>query len=93
MGMVTCLGSGVDANWDALRAARSGIGPITLFDPERFATRIAGEVRGNFDPAGYIPTKELRRMDRHQQFALVAAGKLSPNRACPHLKKIFIVAV
>lgn len=83
MGMVTCLGSGVEANWDALRAARSGIGPITLFDSERFATRIAGEVRGDFDPAGYIPTKELRRMDRHQQFALVSAGEAFAQSGLP----------
>ncbi|MBI4962579.1 MAG: beta-ketoacyl-ACP synthase II [Desulfomonile tiedjei] len=75
MGMVTCLGSGVKANWEAVTAGRSGIGPITLFDTERFATRIAGEVRNNFDPEGFIPVKELRRMDRYQHFALVAAGE------------------
>lgn len=75
MGLVTCLGSGVETNWQALQAGRSGIGPITQFDATGFATRIAGEVRGNFDPDGHIPTKELRRMDRHQQFALVAAGE------------------
>lgn len=75
MGMVTCLGSGVAANWEALMAGRSGIGPITLFDANLFITQIAGEVRGKFDPAGYVPEKELRRMDRYQQFALVAAGE------------------
>jgi len=75
MGMVTCLGSGVKANWEAVTAGRSGIGPITFFNSERFATRIAGEVKGNFDPEGYIPVKELRRMDRYQHFALVAAGE------------------
>jgi len=75
MGMVTCLGTGVAANWEAVTAGRSGIGPITLFDTEKYATRIAGEVRGNFDPQGHVPPKELRRMDRFQQFALVAAGE------------------
>jgi 3-oxoacyl-[acyl-carrier-protein] synthase II len=75
MGMVTCLGTGVNANWEAVTAGRSGIGPITLFDAEQFVTRIAGEVRGNFDPEGYIPPKELRRMDRYQHFAVVAAGE------------------
>jgi 3-oxoacyl-[acyl-carrier-protein] synthase II len=85
MGMVTCLGSGVKANWEALQAARSGIGPITLFDADPLVTRIAGEVRGNFDPAGYIPTKELRRMDRYQQFALVAAGEAFAQAGLPSL--------
>lgn len=79
MGIITGLGTGVDANWEALAAGRSGIGPITLFDAERFATRIAGEVRGNFDPAGRIPTKELRRMDRSQQFVMIAAGEAMEN--------------
>ncbi|MFH0822789.1 MAG: beta-ketoacyl-ACP synthase II [Pseudomonadota bacterium] len=75
MGVVTCLGSGVDANWAGLVAGRSGIGPITLFEASRFNTRIAGEVRGNFDPNGVIPEKELRRLDRYQQFALTAAAE------------------
>ena len=75
IGMVTCLGTGVKANWEAITAGRSGIGRITLFDSEPFATHIAGEVQGNFDPEGYIPPKELRRMDRYQHFALVAAGE------------------
>jgi len=85
MGMVTGLGSGVQANWEAVTAGKSGIGPITLFDHERFATKIAGEVRGNFDPSGYIPAKELRRMDRYQQFAVVAASEAIANSGieCP----------
>lgn len=81
MGMVTCLGSGVAANWEALMAGRSGIGPITQFDADLFITQIAGEVRGEFDPAGYVPAKELRRMDRYQQFALVAAGEAMADSA------------
>jgi len=75
MGMVTCLGAGVDANWQSLIAGRSGIRPITLFDATSYQTRIAGEVDGNFDPEGRVNPKELRRLDRYQQFALVAAGE------------------
>jgi 3-oxoacyl-[acyl-carrier-protein] synthase II len=75
MGVVSCLGSGLEANWAALCEGRSGIAPITLFDASAFKTRIAGEVRGNFDPTGYVNPKELRRMDRFQQFTLVAASE------------------
>lgn len=75
MGMVTCLGSGVDANRQAIMEGRSGIGPITLFDTEEFQTKIAGEVKADFDPDGVIPAKEMRRLDRFQQFALVAAAE------------------
>src|SRR5439155_11028 len=46
LGMVTPLGVGVPANWEAVRAGRSGIGPITRFASEGFPCRIAGEVRG-----------------------------------------------
>jgi 3-oxoacyl-[acyl-carrier-protein] synthase II len=75
MGMITCLGTGVEANWQAISAGRSGIGPITRFNTERFQTKIAGEVRGDFDPSGRIPEKERRRMDRYQQYAMIAAGE------------------
>ncbi len=81
MGMVTCLGTGVRANWEAVTAGRSGIGPITLFDCEKFATHIAGEVRGNFDPDQRVPVKEMRRMDRFQQFALIAAAEAMEDSA------------
>ncbi len=75
IGIVTCLGSGYDANWESLRNGRSGVGPISLFDATGFQTRIAGEVHGDIDPDGFVPVKELRRMDRFQHFALVAAGQ------------------
>ena len=73
MGLVTCLGSGVETNWDAVTSGRSGIGVITHFDTSGFSTNIAGEVKDGFDVDGSIPVKELRRLDRHQQYALVAA--------------------
>ena len=50
-------------------------------DPSHCSTRRGtkpaslGEVRGNFDPDRHIREKEFRRMDRYQQFALVAAGE------------------
>ena len=73
MGIVSCMGSGLTANWEGIIAGRSGIGPITLFDTTAHQTRIAGEVKNNFDLTGCIPVKQLRRMDRYQQFAMVAA--------------------
>ncbi len=45
LGMVTPLGIGVEKNWEAVLAGRSGIRPITRFpDVEFFSTRIAGQV-------------------------------------------------
>lgn len=84
MGMVTCLGAGVQANWDALKAGRSGIGPITLFDASKHKTRIAGEIRGNFDPKEYVHEKEARRMDRYQHLAVVAAYEAIGHAGLPY---------
>src|SRR5579859_7684005 len=72
MGAVTPVGNDVAASWASLTAGRSGVAPITLFDPSQLAVQIAGEVKG-FDPTGRIEPKEVRRMDRCTQFALVAA--------------------
>jgi len=72
MGMLTPCGIGVEATWDALVAGRSGIGPITLFDAAPMTTRFAGEV-SDFDPQAFMDRKQARRLDRYQQFAMVAA--------------------
>ena len=49
VGLVSPLGIGTDANWEALCAGQSGIGPITRFEAAQFSARIAGEVK-DFDP-------------------------------------------
>ena len=70
--MLTPLGIGTEASWQAIRAGESGIGPITQFDATAFSCRIAGEVKG-FDPAVYIEKKEIKKMGRFIQFAIAAA--------------------
>jgi len=72
IGLVSSLGIGTDANWDALCAGQSGIGPITRFDASAFSTRIAGEVK-QFDPLQYIEKKDVKKMDIFIQFAIAAA--------------------
>ena len=49
MGVVAPNGIGLDAFWKSLLEAKSGIGPITLFDATEFKSRIAGEVN-DFHP-------------------------------------------
>jgi len=53
-GVVSPVGIGREAFWDALAAGRSGIAPITRFDCSAFAVRLAGEVKQRLDlpPAG-----------------------------------------
>lgn len=71
---LTPLGNTARASWERLLEGQSGIGPITLFDTEGFATRIAGEVKG-FHPEEYMDLKQVKRMDRFCHFS-VAAGKM-----------------
>jgi len=72
VGLVTPLAIGTEDSWAAIRAGKSGIGPITQFDASAFSCRIAGEVKG-FDPARYIEKKEIKKMGRFIQFAIAAA--------------------
>lgn len=76
MGIVSCAGNSVPAFWENLLAGRSGIGPITLFDPAGLPST-AGEVRG-FDLPELSP-KEKRRMARYSRFAVGAAGEALRN--------------
>jgi len=72
VGLVTPLAIGTEDSWAAIRAGKSGIGPITQFDAAAFSCRIAGEVKG-FDPARYIEKKEVKKMGRFIQFAIAAS--------------------
>ncbi|HQV70334.1 MAG TPA: beta-ketoacyl-ACP synthase II [Thermoflexales bacterium] len=72
IGAITPLGLSTAETWAGLAAGRSGIGPITLFDPSNLPVHIAGEVKG-FDPLKYIEPKESRRMARVSHFAVAAA--------------------
>ena len=70
--MVCPLGNNAEEAWANALAGKSGIGRISLFDPEGFACQIAGEVRG-FDPGLYMPPKDVRRFDRFIHFGVAAA--------------------
>ena len=72
LGAVTPLGTGVEKNWQALCAGRSGVGPLTRFDVSDFPTRIAGEVR-DFIPTDFIERKEIKKMDLFIQYCVAAA--------------------
>jgi 3-oxoacyl-[acyl-carrier-protein] synthase II len=72
VGLVAPVGIGTEVVWEALKAGRGGIGPITAFDPTAFSCRIAGEVK-DFDPGRYIEKKEIKKMGRFIQLAIAAA--------------------
>src|SRR6195256_3303188 len=72
IGLVSSLGIGTDANWQALTAGKSGVGTITKFDATAFATQIAGEVK-RFDPLQFIEKKDVKKMDVFIQYAIAAS--------------------
>jgi 3-oxoacyl-[acyl-carrier-protein] synthase II len=72
VGLVSPLGIGTEANWEALCGGHSGIGPITRFDATAFSARIAGEVKG-FNPLAFIDKKDVKKMDVFIQYAIAAS--------------------
>ena len=74
MGAVTPIGNDVASFWDGLVNGRSGIGPITIFDPVNVPSKVAGEVKG-FDADAVMPKKEVRRNDRYVHFAWAATAE------------------
>ena len=74
--VVSPLGCELSEFWDRLCTGKSGIVPLTRFDVDNFKVRFGGEIR-DFDPADHLelPPKELRRLDRFTQFAMVGAVK------------------
>jgi 3-oxoacyl-[acyl-carrier-protein] synthase II len=71
LGIISPVGNTIPEAWDNLVAGRSGIARITRFDPEPFASHMAGEVRG-FDVGQYLNPKEARRMDLFIQYGMAA---------------------
>jgi 3-oxoacyl-[acyl-carrier-protein] synthase II len=82
VGLVTPLGTGVEKNWEALTAGRSGIGPITRFDVSDFPTRFAGEVT-DFNATDWIEKKDVRKMDLFIQYAMGAAEQAMQRSGLP----------
>jgi beta-ketoacyl-acyl-carrier-protein synthase II len=72
MGAVSPLGLDVPTLWKGIVEGRSGIAPISLFDPSGLETTFAGEVKG-FDATNYMDRKEVRRFDRFVHLAVAAA--------------------
>lgn len=74
MGAVCPIGNDVTEAWSNAKMGVSGVGPITQFDSSEFQVHIAAEVK-NLQFEDFLPTKEIRRRDRFENFAAVAAGQ------------------
>lgn len=74
LGALTPLGKTVSEYWQGLAEGVSGCDFIKQFDPSKFKTRFACEVK-DFDPTNYLERKEARKIDRYCQFALIASDE------------------
>lgn len=72
LGMVSPLGNDVPSSWDAIKAGRSGIGPIDRFDATEYGTRIGGAIR-DLETEPFITRKDARKLDAFIQYGLIAA--------------------
>ena len=74
LGLVTPLGVGLENNWQALIAGKSGIRRIDRFpNIDAFASRIAGMVT-DFRAEDFIEPKEIKKMDLFIQYSVGAAA-------------------
>ena len=71
LGIVSPVGIGVAAAWEAVLAGHSGIARITRFDASGFPSQIAAEVK-DFDVSKWLSAKEARRYDTFNHYGLVA---------------------
>ena len=72
MGAITPIGNNVEDFWKGIKDGKCGIDKITLFDTTDHKITLAAEVK-NFDAEEIFGKKEVRKIDRFTQFALVAA--------------------
>lgn len=76
LGAVTPCGIGVSNFWKAMLEGKSGVSLIERIDTEKQTVKIAAEIKDkDFNPEDYIDPKEVKRMDRFTQFAMVAADE------------------
>jgi 3-oxoacyl-[acyl-carrier-protein] synthase II len=71
LGATTPLGGDVASTWDAMLAGRSGVGPLTQEWAEQLPVRIAAQLA--VDPSEVIERVKMRRLDRSEAIALIAA--------------------
>jgi len=78
LGALTPIGNNVKEYWNSLIRGESGADLITHFNPEKFKTKFACELK-NFDPNIYFDRKELRKYDDYTVYGLVAAEEAIKN--------------
>ncbi len=82
LGMINSVGNDKESAFKAICEGECGIDTITLFNPEAYAVKIAGEVK-DFDPATVMPPKEVKKADRFIHLGLKAASEAMADANLP----------
>ena len=81
IGAVTPVGNDAESTWEALKAGRSGVGPITTFDTTSYPVKIGG-MCDRFDEDGRLPPSPVNRyLHRAERFGVAAAAEALSNAA------------
>lgn len=72
LGAISPIGNNVDDLWEGIKTGKCGIDEITAFDTSTFKTKLAAEVK-EYNPLNYFDAKQVKRLDRVSQLAIVAA--------------------
>lgn len=78
MGAITPLGNNIKDFWASIKKGECGIDFIKAFDTSDFKVKLAAEVK-NFKPEDYLDGKQVKRMDRFCQLAMVASKEAIEN--------------
>ena len=78
LGAITPIGNNVEETWKGIKEKKCGIDKISLFDATDYKTSLDAEVK-NYDPLQYFETKQVKRLDRSSQFAIIAAREAFKN--------------
>jgi 3-oxoacyl-[acyl-carrier-protein] synthase II len=94
MGVISPVGNDIDTFWAAIKAGKSGLGPITRFDAAAYDSKVAAEVK-DFDPSLYMDKKDARKMALFTQFAVAAAvqawKQAGLETSAPDLERVAVV--
>ena len=80
--MINAVGHDKESSFKAICDGECGIDTITIFDPEKYSVKIAGEVK-DFDPSTVMAPKEVKKADRFIHLGLKAAQEAMADANLP----------
>jgi 3-oxoacyl-[acyl-carrier-protein] synthase II len=85
LGALTPIGSTLDAYWKSLVNGVSGAARITKFDPAKFKTQFACELK-NFNPEDFFDRKEARKYDPYTHYGIISSEEAIRDSGIDHSK-------